>query len=461
MKSYYLKSIFWFLFAAAASYVLLTYYEKQDFFHQKQDNLTVRKFSMHVSNLKKLKFHKEYDQHTPEKLFVLENFPKTFTNRTKKLGISNKSSSVLQFRQTFLIISHLSANVIETIPGNVPLYTFTFSCMLHGSWKYVMENYKWTRNPSMANKVDLLVFYSDKLSGLDLPEDCVQLEKSVDLTSSEQSVCFKRPIREGNFSYPTLNQFSFLRDPELDDILLNYDYIMRTDPDVFLTPSFFSWKIPQPVEIIFGKGGYSTQFNRELLDKVATGELHWKRQGFMNIGSSWVVKQAKFVELCEKAAFATSYIYKNCLNTTKYPEIIPHIKIPGTGEWPYWWQPVSSMYGGDLAVQHMFTNLSEKVNHKDLILDAHSSDSRPFLEANHIHAFHTYKKFNKFEFLHSLKQFCKRGKLSKFYRTKKSLTSLGRMKPNTTIPDYVHKLAVHGAIEYFKSHGCFKIPSFR
>ena len=78
MKSYYLKSIFWFLFAAAAAaYVLLTYYEKQDFFHRKQDNLTVRKFSMHVSNLKKFKFHKEYDQHTPEKLFVLENFPKT------------------------------------------------------------------------------------------------------------------------------------------------------------------------------------------------------------------------------------------------------------------------------------------------------------------------------------------------------------------------------------------------
>ena len=117
--------------------------------------------------------------------------------------------------------------------------------MLYASWKYGLENYKWARNSVRRNKVDILVYYSDELTGHDLPADCRELQKRRDLIFSKESLCFKRPIPERNFSYVILNQFSFLKDAEIDKIISSYDNVMRTDPDTFLAPTFFSWKIPK------------------------------------------------------------------------------------------------------------------------------------------------------------------------------------------------------------------------
>ena len=167
-----------------------------------------------------------------------------------------------------------------------------------------------------GSKIDLLVYYSNTLTGEDLPEDCLQLTQPSDLRTKESS-CFKRPIPEGNFSYVILNQFSFLKDSDLSQFVSNYDYVMRTDPDIFLTPSFFTWKLPHTAEIVFGRGGYSTEFNRKLLDRIAKEDFKWKRQGLGSIGSTWIVKQNKFVELCSKIAFATYFVHENCFDTSR------------------------------------------------------------------------------------------------------------------------------------------------
>ena len=373
------------------------------------------------------------------KAFVRKYFPKLY-------GTSNPK---------VLIITHLSANLFHKIPGEVPVYTFTFTCMLYASWKYVFENYDWAKNPKQSMKVDLLVYYSDKLSGDDLPDDCVRLTRPVDLLLSPFCGCFKRPIPEGKFTYSTLNQFSFLKDVNLQHIVSSYDYVMRTDPDTFLTPNFFNWKIPETTEILFGMGGYSTLFNLKLLDKIATQDLGWKRQGFTNIGSTWIVKPSKFVELCEKAAFATFFLHENGRNVTKYPEIIPYMdKTPGKGTWPHWWRPVSSMYGADLAIQHLFPDLTD-VNHQKLLLDAHSSDLRSISETKHIHAFHTTTKFHKFLFYVTLGSFCKDGKLVEPYEVLKPLKLLGQFDSAMMIPDYAGNISLHGTVEYFKKNGCF------
>ena len=385
-----------------------------------------------------------------QKVFVSHYFPKT-------ASIYRNYIPKEKFSQKILIITHLSTNLIDGLPQKIPLYTFTFSSMLYASWKYVLENYKWARNSARGNKVDILVYYSDKLTGHDLPVDCRELQKRRDLIFSKESICFKRPIPERNFSYVILNQFSFLKDAEIDKIISSYDYVMRTDPDTFFTPTFFSWKIPQSVEIIFGMGGYSSDFNRKLLDRIATEDFNWKREGLGSIGSTWIVKQNKFLELCSKAAFASHFVYQNCFKlSSKYPEILPYMESnPKDGTWPDWWRPVSSMYGGDLAVQCLFSNLSRPVNQPELALDAHSSFSAKFLDAKHIHAFHTAEKFNKFELFASLGSFCENGQLAEVYRQTRPLNLIGRFNSNMTISDYAGNISMHGAVNYFNWNGCF------
>ena len=382
--------------------------------------------------------------------FVMHHYPKILSQKRRTEANTNSS-------HRFLVITHLSSGNISKTFNKVPLYTFTFSSMLYASWKYILENYEWAKSTNTGNRVDILVYFSAKMSGEDLPRECLGLKQPSDLLISKSSSCFKRKITEGNFStYPTLNQFSYLRDVEITEIVSLYDYIIRTDPDVFLSPPFFKWKIPQSVEIYFGLGAYSMNFTSNLLNKIAREDLNWKRQGLENIGSSWVVEQSKFVPLSKKAAFATFFMQENCLNSTKYPEIIPYKdKVPGKGTWPQWWRPVSSMYGGDLAIQDLFDNLTEETNHQKLVLDAHSSSKRTFLEANHIHAFHTGKKFNKFKLYNSIANFCKSGQLVDNYNDTKLLSLMGQFDCKTTIPDYLGNISLHGAVEYFNQNGCF------
>ena len=77
-------------------------------------------------------------------------------------------------------------------------------------------------------------------------------------------------------------------------------YAVRTDSDVFITPRLFDWRIPTEAQIIFGRGVYSTTFNKEQLGRIAE-ELKWKRQGMENVGSTWMVKPSNFVRLSAKA----------------------------------------------------------------------------------------------------------------------------------------------------------------
>ena len=208
-----------------------------------------------------------------------------------------KTRTSFTYRTKILIMTHLAGSK----RGSINTYTFGFSAMLYASWKYVLLNYKWASNSAIANKVDLLAYYSDELTGDDFPENCAELAAIRALESSKHSDCFTRKIKEDTlFEYKLINDFIFLRDPLLEEIIYNYDYIVRTDSDVFITPRLFDWRIPTEAQIIFGWGAYSTTFNKEQLGRIAE-ELKWKRQGLGNVGSTWMVKPSDFVRLSVKA----------------------------------------------------------------------------------------------------------------------------------------------------------------
>lgn len=67
-----------------------------------------------------------------------------------------------------------------------------------------------------------------------------------------------------------------------------YDFILKTDIDVFLTRKFSNY-IPNKSNTLFvGHGGYSTDFNTRRLRRIAR-DMGWKYQNWTNIGSTWLV----------------------------------------------------------------------------------------------------------------------------------------------------------------------------
>lgn len=70
------------------------------------------------------------------------------------------------------------------------------------------------------------------------------------------------------------------------EVLRMYDYILRTDIDVFIT-KFFANSIPiTNTTLLTGHGGYSVEFNRYRLQRVAR-DLSWRYANLSNIGSTW------------------------------------------------------------------------------------------------------------------------------------------------------------------------------
>jgi hypothetical protein len=66
-----------------------------------------------------------------------------------------------------------------------------------------------------------------------------------------------------------------------------YDYILRTDIDVFLTKNFGRF-VPYNDTLLVGRGGYSTTFNTARLRRIAR-DMNWLYANLTNIGSTWFV----------------------------------------------------------------------------------------------------------------------------------------------------------------------------
>lgn len=64
-----------------------------------------------------------------------------------------------------------------------------------------------------------------------------------------------------------------------------YDYILRTDMDVFLTVNFAHF-IPVNDALLIGRGGYSNTFNMIRLGRIAR-DMRWSYANLSNLGSTW------------------------------------------------------------------------------------------------------------------------------------------------------------------------------
>ncbi|HEY6022263.1 MAG TPA: hypothetical protein VIY48_21115, partial [Candidatus Paceibacterota bacterium] len=175
--------------------------------------------------------------------------------------------------------------------------------------------------------------------------------------------------------YPFINSAYFLTTPEAAEVLSGYRYLFKTDNDVFLTPYFPTL---QPRLAMFGVGLYA--LHPLVAARLVQIAAQWGiTPVFNNIGSTFMAESSIGLQY---AQIHMEYCRKLKMDEFK----------DGYGEWPGWFFGVLTMYAGNLAANAVFgTGLTMGG------IDVHCMARQKMCATDyHIHAFHTYDFFSKF-----------------------------------------------------------------
>mgnify|MGYP001320415997 CR=1 FL=1 len=165
---------------------------------------------------------------------------------------------------------------------------------------------------------------------------------------------------------------------EHQGLLSQYDYLMRSDVDVFLLPNFnnIDW-----TKFQVGKGAYNNDntVKNNIFRVHEDFDLKIRSDYTTNIGSTWIGPSS----LVTQAATLTTKLTKHIYNSFR-----------DNGKWPSWYRPVSLLYGAEIAV-----NQIEKFEKRPDFLDFDSTSSNSIDNHAHIHCWHTDNMFSKFAYL--------------------------------------------------------------
>jgi hypothetical protein len=165
---------------------------------------------------------------------------------------------------------------------------------------------------------DLNCTYGNQRKNRDDPPQCVLIQYEALSDRSVQPSKFNFPNRDMMYEY-FYDKFDIFDDSPsefyarlkdiskygyMDSILMaydgfeyfnnsHYDFLIRSDMDVFLTPLFATWLPAECTEFVVGGGGYSAEFNMNRLRRVARN-LNLKYAGIWNLGSTWYSTPKQF-----------------------------------------------------------------------------------------------------------------------------------------------------------------------
>eukprot|EP00111_Clytia_hemisphaerica_P017659 TCONS_00052246-protein len=320
------------------------------------------------------------------------------SNITSQPVIANKRNDLLYNKQNTPSLQKKSIRdrlgMIAYIPHSLQ-HAHQFLVLLHGSWKYIVDHQKElfpnNNNLDSLNDLDLLAFCHPSICK-ELAHVCTVISNLQEITATTVQRCWAviQPF-EIDIPYGPLNSFIMFNRTDIGELKTRYKYILRTDNDVFVTPAMFKLK---PKVFLHGHGGYSDPFNMARLKQVAA-RLHMTHRGRHAIGSTWCGETAQFLKLAKRTLEVTRYVWLNEFDpNAKGLETIPFDKNR-EGEWIRWWRPVSLLYGGEITLNHMITDISEKNQGK---FDSSSCDTVSVWTTPHIHCWHNDCEFQKFKF---------------------------------------------------------------
>ncbi len=86
-----------------------------------------------------------------------------------------------------------------------------------------------------------------------------------------------------------------------------YDFLIRSDMDVFLTPLFGMWLPRRCNEFYVGRGGYSANFNMKRLKRIAAN-IGFEYVSETNLGSTWYSTPDQFRMVSYLTLFSMAYL---------------------------------------------------------------------------------------------------------------------------------------------------------
>jgi hypothetical protein len=177
------------------------------------------------------------------------------------------------------------------------------------------------------------------------------------------------------------------------DYFKSYDFIIRSDMDVFLTPLFARWLPRYCNDFYVGRGGYSTDFNTKRFQRIAAN-LNFNYAGLENLGSTWYSSPSQMRLVAFLTLFGMVY-----LSNEEFSPPERDGKL-GTLLWPDWHYGVLLLYGQHLALNHLTGGLRPQINlvKLDDQLDFPSGNRQSIFLILNIHVFHGDNLFSKFAF---------------------------------------------------------------
>ena len=176
--------------------------------------------------------------------------------------------------------------------------------------------------------------------------------------------------------YDFVNSFGMFNDDIERNWILRYDFILKTDCDVFLTENLRGL---DGNKLHIGFGGYMMEeideIQKNLIDIAS--ELNLKYKHINHIGASLYGKTSDVIKITFFQFKLTKLILIRFGNTV--------------GSWPGWFRGVSSMYAIHLSVNHICDLINIKLNVLDEFCGSGVIDKSTY----HIHAWHYEGYFSK------------------------------------------------------------------
>ena len=170
-----------------------------------------------------------------------------------------------------------------------------------------------------------------------------------------------------------------------------YNFLIRSDMDVFFTPLFATWLPKTCNDFYVGRGGFSSTFNVKRLARIAN-DLGLQHAGIQNLGSTWYSTPDQLRLVAYTTLFGMIYISEEEFSG---PEREGKL---GVILWPHWHYGVLLLYGQSLALNHLIASNQIKVTKLEEYLDYPSHYEKNINKILHIHVFHGDDMFSKFQF---------------------------------------------------------------
>jgi len=227
------------------------------------------------------------------------------------------------------------------------------------SWLYKSWIYSGCRETS-----DILLFCNPEVYD-DLPEDAGIKKYRVEPLSDRDVVWS---------DYRFINSVEYLTTDIAKAAVSGYEYILRTDGDVFLTKNFSGLESRLT---LFGTGCFVQ--TKDVADRIfsISQKLGLCFSHMYNTGSTLFSKTASVITYSKVQFDVCKYLLDN--------------EFSEAGAWPGWYRGTLTMYAGDIAANAIFGLGFARVGIDCMSMSNEKISSTDY----HIHAFHTNQYFSK------------------------------------------------------------------